>query len=174
MQFTARLDFSYGRCSLTFDLEGNKTQITAYHLHRSFEELVHAVAELATGVPTSSCRWVSGERAGGVFIDFVADPADGINVAVQEFRYDEASTKHEEIWNAGRGTIIWEARIARADFLFGFVIALRRAKVLYSDDTGFMSEWGWLFPERDFDRIASITQRLGYPPVSTKEIRRLG
>ncbi|HEX3784343.1 MAG TPA: hypothetical protein VHX38_32190 [Pseudonocardiaceae bacterium] len=74
MEFAARIDFSYGRCTLAMDWPGSTVTYSAYRLHRSFEELTHAVCQVAEGTPTGCCRWAAGEIAGGVFLDFVADP----------------------------------------------------------------------------------------------------
>jgi len=174
MNLAVRIDFSYGRCTLAVDWSGSMVTFNAYRLHRSFEELTHAVCQVAEGVAVSSCRWASGEIAGGVFLDFVADPGDSVNIAVHEFRFDENATEYEEIWSAERGPVLWRVRIPRAEFIIGFAAALRRARVLYADHSGYLEHWGWLFPDAEFQRLGDIAQRLGYQPASTADIREAG
>jgi hypothetical protein len=171
VDFAAHIDFSFGQCTLTMDWRGDTVASRAYRLHRSFDELTHAVGQLAEGVETTSCRWVSGELAGGVFLDFVADPGNCVNIAVHEFLFDETAREYQEMWSAVRGPVRWHVRVPRTEFLLGFVTGLRRARVLYADETGYLEHWGGLFPDTEFQRLSSIAHRLGYQPASTGDIR---
>ncbi len=169
--FRISIDFTYGRCKLSLATEEHSFTSSAYQVHRSFKEFVRCIVGLLDGRESTSCRWVTGELAGGVFIDFVIDPDQHINLAAHEFAYDQNARTYATMWSAERGDLVFRARVAVTSFFPAAARALRRARVLYVDPTGYMPHWGSEFPEEEYRYIQDAATRYGYNPTPTDQIQ---
>lgn len=169
-QFTLDITFTYGWCVLHMGAGQESVDIENHWMNGAFQELVDSVDWLLGGKESVSCRWQH-EVDGGNFVDLVADPEGGIDIAVHEFYYPDAETA-PMIWSALRGDASFTTHVPIAEFASQFAAALRRIRILSVDDSGLIEDWGHPFPQERFELIESKAAGFGYQPKSRAEIVR--
>lgn len=70
-------------------------------------------------------------------------------------------------WLPSRGPVRFDALLPLDVLLQAFAAEFRRVRVSETDRTGFMTAWGWLFPQRAFDRLVAAGVHYGHRPEPT-------
>lgn len=148
----SRLLVSDGRTSDTF---------VATNLVDFFGDLVSAVLDLAAGRRSVSCLW--GGEPGGVFIDLARSGPTKFSLVVHQIADPDWISGATE-WTPRRGEVICEQSLNSSELIRGFTREFRRVLQDYVDPTGFMPQWGWVFPQRQFGALEEMSMRLGHRP----------
>lgn len=161
--FRVDIEFSYGWCKLDLHHSDKSITIKNHWLTDSFPDLVDALRLILTGTKAVSVPWMR-ELSGGHFIDLVADPRDGINLAVHEMQFGEDAETPEQIFSAVRGAHRFQARITIGEFAQAFAAALRRVRTNQADTTGLIEHWQHPFPQFESDAVERLAKKYGYQP----------
>lgn len=163
--FRVDVEFSYGWCCLGLEQSGQSITIKNHWMNDGFSDLVDALRLILTGTRAVAVPWLR-EVAGGHFLDLVADPGGGINIAVHETRYgaDADADSPGQIWNAVRGSAQFQARVMTGEFAQACAAGLRRVRTNQVDTTGMIQHWQYSFPQAPFEAIERIAEKYGYQP----------
>ncbi len=163
--FRVDLEFSYGWCCLGLEHSGQSITIKNHWMNDGFSDLVDALRLILTGTRAVGVPWLH-EVAGGHFLDLVADPGGGINIAVHETRHgaDADADSPGQIWNAVRGSARFQTRVTTGEFAQACAAGLRRVRTNQVDTTGMIQHWQYSFPQATFEAIERIAEKYGYQP----------
>lgn len=160
--------FVAGEGVLTLTSADGQVVIRSHWLNDRFAELVSCVDQLASGAEVVSCRW-QGPINDGHFIDFVADPAAGLSLAIHEFSYPDGITA-EEIWSAERGPAVLVCHQPLQGFVVLFASAVRRVRATAVDVDGLIEQYPRPFPFALFEQMERSAARMGYQPTPVIEL----
>lgn len=160
--------FVAGEGVLTFGHAGERLTIRSHWLNDRFAQLIGCVDSLATGAEVASCRW-QGPINDGHFIDLVADPDGGLNLAIHQFNYPDA-IKASEIWSAVRGPAVLVCHQPLTDFVCLFAAAIRRVRATLVDGDGLIKQYPRPFPFALFEQLERSAARAGYQPTPLAEL----
>ncbi len=133
----------------------------ATNITDAFVELVDACAQLSNGRFCVSSFW--GGEPGGVFFDFFLDGNGRLALAVHE-ALNPDWLGGPVAWIPARATLRFTAAMDFGVFVREVARELHRIRRNDVDGSGYMPQWGWSFPEKEYRLIEHCAVRNGYRP----------
>lgn len=168
---TVQIRFTAGWCDLRLETASDHIGIRATALADFFGDLVRSVRDLAEGRRAVSCMW--GGEPDGSFIELAAGaPASLCGVVVHSFGDSNWVDNLRAQWIPVRGPVQFSTLVSFGAAINAFCSAFRDVQVNDVDRSGYITEWGWLFPLVEFHELQRLALSHGYKAQPTREILR--